>query len=280
MENKIEIRDLSKTYDTFQLGPLSFSIPKGFVTGFIGRNGAGKTSTIRALLSLIKVEGQVEIDGKDIGDMSYLQEIGLVMDEPFLAKSWDMNLVNKAMKTGYIHWQEDQYFSYLDRFSINKKSMVKDLSRGMKIKLMLSIALSHRAKLLILDEPTSGLDPMMRDEFTDIMQEFMEEEDHTILFSTHITQDLEDIADFIAFIEEGKLVDFSTKDSFLDKYLLVKGGLEDLEKIDKSSILGIKKSAFSFEGLVLREDSKIDREIFIAERPSIGKIMTLYRREK
>ena len=277
MTEKMLAKNLSKTYDKFKLGPNDFAIKKGFVTGFIGKNGMGKTTTIKALLSLINYDGDIFIDDKKIEDLSYLQDVGLVMDDSFLGKDWTLDLVNEAMTVGYENWDTDTYYSYLDKFGLEEGKKVEELSRGMKIKLMLAVALSHQAKILILDEPTSGLDPAMRDELVDIILDFMENEDHTVLFSTHITQDLDRIADYIVFIDEGKIVFEGSKDALYDKFLLVKGGLDDYELIKKFKIYGQKKTKVNFEVLILREDFVEDNKL-VTEVPSIDQIMIYYGR--
>lgn len=278
MTDKIRARALSKNFGKFKLGPNDFAIKKGFVTGFIGKNGMGKTTTIKALLSLINYDGEIFLDDKRIEDLSYLQDVGLVMDDSFLGKDWTLDLVNKAMSVGYKNWNETSYYGYLDKFNLDRDKKVEELSRGMKIKLMLAIALSHQAKILILDEPTSGLDPAMRDELVDMILDFIENEDHTVLFSTHITQDLDRIADYIVFIDEGKIVFEGLKDELYDKFLLIKGGLEDFEKIKNINILGQKLSKVNFEALVLREDYREDENL-LAEVPSIDEIMIYYGRK-
>lgn len=277
MTDKIRARALSKNFGKFKLGPNDFAIKKGFVTGFIGKNGMGKTTTIKALLSLINYDGEIFLDGKKIEDLAYLQDVGIVMDDSFLGKDWTLDLVNKAMSVGYENWNETSYYGYLDKFKLDRDKKVEELSRGMKIKLMLAIALSHQAKILILDEPTSGLDPAMRDELVDMILDFMEDEENTVLFSTHITQDLDRIADYIVFIDEGQIVFEGLKDEFYDKFLLIKGGLEDFEKIKNINILGQKKSKVNFEALVLREDYREDENL-VAEVPSIDQIMIYYGR--
>lgn len=277
MTDKIIAKNLSKTYEKFILGPNDFAIKKGFVTGFIGKNGMGKTTTIKALLSLINYEGEIFLDGEKIKDLTYLQDVGLVMDDSFLGKDWTLDLVDQAMAVGYDRWDADTYYAYLDKFRLEKEKKVCELSRGMKIKLMLAVALSHHAKILILDEPTSGLDPAMRDELVDMILDFMENPDHTVLFSTHITQDLDRIADYIVFIDQGKIVFDGSKDEFYDKFLLIKGGLDDFEKIKGYKIYGQKKTQYNFEALILREDYRED-EYLVAEVPSIDQIMIYYGR--
>lgn len=277
MTDKIRAKGLSKTFDKFKLGPNDFAIKKGFVTGFIGKNGMGKTTTIKALLSLINYDGEIFLDGKKIEDLSYLQDVGLVMDDSFLGKDWTLDLVNDAMNVGYENWDSKSFYEYLDRFNLDRDKKVEELSRGMKIKLMLAVALSHDAKILILDEPTSGLDPAMRDELVDMILDFMEDPAHTVLFSTHITQDLDRIADYIVFIDQGKIVFDGSKDEFYDKFLLIKGGLDDFDKIKSYKIYGQKKTKVNFEALVLREDYKEDADL-VAEVPTIDQIMIYYGR--
>lgn len=277
MTEKILAKNLAKTYEKFKLGPNDFAIKKAFVTGFIGKNGMGKTTTIKALLSLINYDGEIFIDGEKIEDLTYLQDVGLVMDDSFLGKDWTLDLVDQAMDVGYKNWDAKVYYGYLDKFGLEREKKVCELSRGMKIKLMLAIALSHEAKILILDEPTSGLDPAMRDELVDMILDFMENPDHTVLFSTHITQDLDRIADYIVFIDQGKIVFEGSKDEFYDKFLLIKGGLDDFEKIKNLKIYGKKKSQYNFEALVSREDYKQDADL-VAEVPTIDQIMIYYGR--
>lgn len=278
MTDKIRARALSKNFGKFKLGPNDFAIKKGYVTGFIGKNGMGKTTTIKALLSLINYDGDIFLDGKKIEDLAYLQDVGLVMDDSFLGKDWTLDLVNKAMSVGYENWDEKSFYGYLDKFNLDRAKKVEELSRGMKIKLMLAIALSHQAKILILDEPTSGLDPAMRDELVDMILDFMEDEENTVLFSTHITQDLDRIADYIVFIDEGQIVFEGLKDEFYDKFLLIKGGLEDFEKIKNIKILGQKMTKVNFEALILREDYKENQNL-VADVPTIDEIMIYYGRK-
>ncbi|MDU5471212.1 MAG: ABC transporter ATP-binding protein [Peptoniphilus harei] len=280
MTNKIEVKNLKKIYDNFVLGQDSFEIKKGFITGFIGKNGMGKTTTIKSLLSLINYEGEVFVDGEDARNLNYLQDVGIIMDDSFLSKDWKISLVNEAMKCGYENWKEEEFFEYVKKFGIEKDKKVRELSRGMKIKLMLSIALSHEANLLILDEPTSGLDPSMRDELTDILKDFVEDENNTVLFSTHITEDLDRIADYIIFIDDGKIIDSSSKEEFLEKYLVLKGGPEDKELLKDFDVLGIKSNSTSFDALVKNvEREDIPEDLFV-EEPDINKILVLYGRKK
>ena len=278
--NKIEIKNLKKDYQNFALKNVNFSIPEGYVTGFIGRNGMGKTTTIKSILSLIQYQGDIlSIHGDEETKLDN-QKIGVIMDDSFLAKDWNMELVNQAMKVGYDEWNENAYWKFLEKFNIDKKLKVKELSRGMKIKLMLSIALSHNAELLILDEPTSGLDPSMREEFVEVISDYMQDDKHTVLFSTHITQDLETIADYIVFIDNGEIVLALEKEEFINYFMILKCGLENQNILDSSAILGQKKTKYNIEYLVKRDAIDEIPNEYVEDAITIDKIMILYGREK
>jgi len=278
--NKIEIKNLKKDYQNFTLKNVNFSIPAGYVTGFIGRNGMGKTTTIKSILSLIQYQGEIlSIHGDEKTKLNN-QKIGVIMDDSFLAKDWNMELVNQAMKVGYDKWEENTYWNFLERFNIDKKLKVKELSRGMKIKLMLSIALSHNAELLILDEPTSGLDPSMREEFVEVISDYMQDDRHTVLFSTHITQDLETIADYIVFIDNGEIILYLEKEEFINYFMILKCGLENQNTLDSTAVLGQKKTKYNIEYLVKRDAIDEIPNEYIEDEITIDKIMILYGREK
>ena len=278
--NKIEIKNLKKDYQNFTLKNVNFSIPEGYVTGFIGRNGMGKTTTIKSILSLIQYQGEIlSIHGDEETKLDN-QKIGVIMDDSFLAKDWNMELVNQAMKVGYDAWSENTYWEFLEKFHIDKKLKVKELSRGMKIKLMLSIALSHNAELLILDEPTSGLDPSMREEFVEVISDYMQDDNHTVLFSTHITQDLETIADYIVFIDNGEIVLALEKEEFINYFMILKCGLENQNMLNTTAILGQKKTKYNIEYLVKRDAIDEIPNEYVEDAITIDKIMILYGREK
>lgn len=278
--NKIEIKNLKKDYQNFALKDVNFSIPEGYVSGFIGRNGMGKTTTIKSILSLIQYQGEILSIHDDEKTKLDNQKIGVIMDDSFLAKDWNMELVNQAMKVGYDEWNENAYWKFLEKFNIDKKLKVKELSRGMKIKLMLSIALSHNAELLILDEPTSGLDPSMREEFVEVISDYMQDDRHTVLFSTHITQDLETIADYIVFIDNGEIVLALEKEEFINYFMILKCGLENQNILDSSAILGQKKTKYNIEYLVKRDAIDEIPNEYVEDAITIDKIMILYGREK
>ena len=215
--NKIEIKNLKKDYQNFALKDVNFSIPEGYVTGFIGRNGMGKTTSIKSILSLIQYQGEIlSIHGDEKTKLNN-QKIGVIMDDSFLAKDWNMELVNQAMKVGYDKWEENTYWNFLEKFNIDKKLKVKELSRGMKIKLMLSIALSHNAELLILDEPTSGLDPTTSKSIHVLLQE-LKQAGTTIFLTTHDMNEATLLCDQLSLLNKGNLIEYGSPQEIIQKY--------------------------------------------------------------
>ena len=260
MNNALTVRGLNKTYNAFTLKNVSFELPKGYIMGFIGQNGAGKTTTIKSVLNMINYDsGDIKIFGTDAKEKNaeINEQIGVVMDSPFYVDDWTAVDVEKAISPFYRHWDGTKYYKLLDTFSVDKKKKIKELSRGMKVKLMIAVALSHDAKLLILDEPTSGLDPVARDELCDILADFVTDENRSVLFSTHITSDLEKIADYITFILDGRIVYSGLKENLFEKYVMVKGGLGDISAEQKKGIIGLREHGTGFEGLAELEKLSI-----------------------
>ena len=238
--DRVALKNIRKEYSAFTLDGVSFPVKEGFITGFIGPNGSGKTTTIRAILNLNHLNGgEVLYRGVRPKDNDYLQDVGIVLDESYFPKDWSVEDVNNVLSVGYKNWNPSEFFKRVENYGIDPKLNVKGLSRGMTTKLMLAAALSHGAKTLILDEPTSGLDPRSRDEFRDTIQRYMaEDEENTVLFSTHITEDLEAIADYIAFIMNGVMIFYGTKDDFLEAYRIVKCSEAKVKNVDPKKILG------------------------------------------
>jgi ABC-2 type transport system ATP-binding protein len=250
MNNVLEVRGLNKSYGAFSLKDVTFEIPTGYIMGFIGPNGAGKTTTIKAILNMIKyTSGDIRLFGKN-GKLEQVNEwLGVTMDLPFYSDDWTARDVESAISPFYHSWESGKYAGLLQRFNIASGKKVKELSRGMKVKLMLAAALAHQARLLILDEPTSGLDPVARDELCELLAEFVTDENRSVLFSTHITSDLEKIADYITFILDGKIVFTGHKDDLLEKYVSVKGGRAELTPDVRKQMLGLREHATGFEGM-------------------------------
>ncbi|WP_440896686.1 ABC transporter ATP-binding protein [Amphibacillus sp. Q70] len=281
MNSVIAVSKLSKRYSQFQLNEVSFDVPKGFITGFIGPNGSGKTTTIKSILSYIKPNsGDIAIFNESIqkSDISYMQNIGVVLDTPSLVKDWTMKDVEQVYALFYQNWQAEKFFNYLSRFGIHDSLSVKELSRGMTVKLMIAAALSHEAKLLVLDEPTSGLDPIAREEICELLQEFVSDENHSVFFSTHITSDLEAIADYIVFVLNGKIVYSGTKDHLLEEYVLVKGGPDDLKLLNKDRLIGLKEHPTGFKVLMQSKDIKARNETLIIEPVTLEQLIIFFNR--
>ena len=258
MNNIIELKNICKNYPSFSLDNVSFSVPKGYIMGFIGPNGAGKTTTIKAILDMISLDsGEVTLFGEKSANAPELKDdIGVVLDLPFYVDDWKVKDVESALSPFYSRWNSETFKSLIRKFSIEEKKKVKDLSRGMKVKLMMAAALSHDAKLLILDEPTSGLDPVARDELMDILSDFITDENKAVLFSTHITSDLEKVADYITFIIGGKIEFTGERDELLEAYRLIRGGTSKLTMDQKKYIIGYREHSVGFEGMVKTEEIK------------------------
>ena len=274
--NAIEVNHIYKEIGDFQLRDLSFNVEQGTVMGFIGQNGAGKTTTIKCILNSLKITtGNISIFGKNHAEheLDIKENIGVVFDELHVPDSLNAIDLDKFYGNVYKRWDRLYFFNLLERLDVSKYTKVKDLSRGMKMKLSLALALSHHPKLLILDEPTSGLDPIVRDEVLDILLGFMEDESHSILFSSHITTDLEKIADTIMFIHKGEIVFSESKDVLLYEYGLWKGTEEQAKEIPSQAILGKRKSAFGVELLVNRNYVS---PAFTLEKPTIDDIMIFF----
>lgn len=252
----LDIKNLNKKYEHFHLKNISFQLEKGYIMGFIGANGAGKTTTIKSILNMIRMDsGEIRIWGKEMieHEIELKQEIGFAFgDIDFYTRSKIKTLTN-VIKKSYHNWDNEAYYNYLKRFNLNEDKKIAELSTGMKVKYSLALALSHGAKLLILDEPTSGLDPVARDNLLDIFQELVEDGEISILFSTHITTDLEKCADYITFIDNGQIINSSEKEEFIDTYRLVNGKEDQLDLI-KDQLIAYKKNSFGFTGLIHTRD--------------------------
>lgn len=254
MENIIEIKNLKKKYDDkFELGEIDITIPKGVIVGLIGENGSGKTTLIKLMLNIIKSDnGEIKIFGKDNKrkEKEIKEDIGVVLDNMFFPELLNAKDINNSMKDIYKNWDSKLYFSYLKEFDLPDNKSLKSMSKGMRKKLEIATALAHKPKLLILDEPTSGLDPVIRNEVLDIFQKFIEDEEHGVLLSTHITSDLEHIADEIIFIDKGKKVLQKSRDEIIDNYGILKCDIDYFSNIDKKDIITYKKTKYVYEILV------------------------------
>jgi len=256
-ENALTIKGLTKKYNDFVLDDVSFNVPRGAIVGLIGENGAGKSTTINAVLSLIKKDaGVISILGKqnDEIDSSIHNRIGVVFDGNNFHDGLSPKKLNKIFKNIYSEWDEAEYFTLLEKLSLPVDKKVKEFSKGMKMKLSIAVALSHHSELLILDEATSGLDPIIRDELLDMFLDFVQDENRSILVSSHITSDLEKVADYIVFIHNGKVVFNKTKDELMYKYGIMKCRTAQFETIDKQDIIVYLKKDYEWDILVADRD--------------------------
>ncbi len=252
-ENAIEISNLTKKYDGFTLDNISFAVPKGSIMGFIGQNGAGKTTTIKAILNIIKADGgSVKMLGLDnIKDEYEIKEnIAAVFDELPFHDDFTPKTLSIMFSGLYSNWNEQEFFEYLDRFCLPKKKKLGKFSKGMKMKLQIAAALSHGAKLLVMDEATTGLDPVVRNEILDIFREYLQDEENSILMSSHITSDLEKIADSVTFIDKGKLLLTGYKDDILESHGVIKCTKADYKTIDKTDFISARLNDFGAEVMV------------------------------
>lgn len=279
MNNAFKITNLSKNYKDFKIDNINIELPKGCIMGFIGENGAGKSTTIKLILDLIhRDSGSITVLGKDNKkELTLVKEnIGVVMDECFFPENINAKDINLIMKNVFKTWDENKFNKYLNNFSLPEKKIIKDFSRGMKMKLSIAVALSHDSKLLILDEATSGLDPIVREEILDVFLEFIQNEEHSIFVSSHIISDLEKICDYITFIHKGKIIFSESKDSLLENYGLLKCSVESFDNIDKSVVKGYRKNSFGIEALVIKNKLKGN---YIIDKANIEDIMLFYIKE-
>lgn len=274
----LKVEGLSKKFKRFQLKDVSFQLEKGYIMGFIGPNGSGKTTTIKLIMNLLNRDsGNIEIFGQDNIEFEkqVKDRIGFVYDESYFYQDLTIKQMKNIVAPFYTRWDEDTFQNYMDEFNLDEKQKIKKLSKGMKMKFSLSLALSHHAELIIMDEPTSGLDPVFRREMLDILYDIIQDADKSIFFSTHITTDLEKIADFITFIDDGEVVFSKEKDLLLETYGVVKGGNDDLTPELEKKLLGVRKTDVGFEALTDKKTFVRDLagEKVLIERPSIEDIM-------
>ena len=257
MEYAIEVRNLTKEYENFKLENVSFNVGKGIIMGFIGENGAAKSTTIKAILNLIKKDnGLITVLGKEINrnEKGIKNELGIVLNDGNFNEKLNVKAINKIMKNIYKRWDDDVFYKYIEKFNIDTSKKIEEFSKGMKMKLSIAIALSHKAKILILDEATSGLDPVARDEVLDILMEFIQNEENSILMSSHITSDLEKIADYITFIHNGKIIFSENKDKLVYDMGVVKCTEKQFKTIEVQDRMFYKKGIFNYEVLIDNRD--------------------------
>ena len=254
MTEAICLQDVEKKFEGFHFGPMTFSVPKGCIVGYIGENGAGKSTTIKLLLGMIRSDaGKIRLLGRETAQMQKeeKQQIGCVFDDLYLpgvmtvknAEVFHRGLYGEA-------WQKDTFYALVKRFHLPENRTIRQYSRGMRMQLGMALALSHGANLLLLDEATSGLDPVIRDDVLDLLLDFMQQEDHTVLISSHILSDIEKVADYITFIHKGKLIFTQDKDTLIDNYGIISCGAAVFDTINKSEVIAYRKEDYQFKVLV------------------------------
>lgn len=278
MEYIVDIQHVSKRYGDFCLKDLCLSVEPGTITGLVGANGAGKSTTIKLILNLIRRDaGSIRLFGMDNieQEAAVKRKIGVVFDEPCFHDVLTPRHIDHTMGGLYADWDSGLFRRYLKEFGLPEGKIIKEYSRGMKMKLSIAAALSHHPALLILDEPTSGLDPLVRDEILDLFLDFLQDEEHAVILSSHITSDLDKVADTIALLHEGKLLFHEEKDALRESYAIVKGGEDQLRELDTAQLIGLRRGAFGFEALCPRELARRHPGL-VAERPTIEEIMLFY----
>lgn len=280
MQTILKVTDLTRSYDKFTLDHITFSIPGGTIMGLVGENGAGKSTTIHGILGLIRRDaGEVIFCGKPLTtDSRELKEdIGVVFDTIAFYGELTPEKVGNICKKSYRNWDNTMYSELLQRFELDPKKKIKEFSRGMKMKLSIVAALSHHPKLLLLDEPTGGLDPVVRDDLLDLFLEFVQDEEHSILMSSHITTDLEKVADYVTFLHEGKLLLSKPKDELIDKYGIVRCGKALFESMKPSEMLAWRKHEYAWDVLVPdREETRRRHRDAVIDRATMDEILLLY----
>jgi ABC-2 type transport system ATP-binding protein len=253
----LKVENLTKHYEKFTLNSVSFTLEKGYIMGFIGRNGAGKTTTLKSMLNLVHADsGRVTVLGRDYfaNELACKQQIGFMFGGIDYYPKEKLKTISRVVKRFYDEWDDRLFLDYMRRFELDLDKKAEQLSDGMRVKFALALALSHNAQLLVLDEPTSGLDPVSRDDLLGLFQELIEDGERSILFSTHITADLEKCADFITYIKDGEILASTVKDDFLDTYRIVSGTPEQLPASLGSKLIGCRTHAFGFTAMIRTAD--------------------------
>ncbi|MCC3864939.1 ABC transporter ATP-binding protein [Terrisporobacter petrolearius] len=281
--NAIEINNLRKDFDNFSLKIEDLKIPKGFVTGFIGPNGSGKTTTIKLILSMLKKDsGSVKLFNKEYegDDLSLKENIGYVGEFNGYLQESKLSRIKKSLCLFYKNWDEKLYNRYINEFELDENKIYKELSKGQQKKFEIVMTLSHRPKIIIMDEPTANLDPLVRNEVLEMLQERIEEDNATVFFSTHITSDLDKIGDYLVFIYKGEIFLADDKDSILQNHIIVKGNNELLQKETKDIFISVNKNSFGFEGLVKNKEKAYELfgEEAVYDKPNLEDILTYYTR--
>ena len=278
MENVVELKNIRKEFKDFTVKNIDLQVKQGFVTGFIGANGAGKSTTIKMMMNLLKPDaGEVKIFGLDYKthEKAIKERIGFVYDGNVFFEGMNLKDIKRIVAPAYKQWDDTLFYRYIEQFELPLNKSIKTFSKGMQMKASLAIALSHNAELIIMDEPTAGLDPIFRRELLDLLQEIMIDGNRTIFFSTHITTDLDRIADYIAFIQRGELVFNQSIHDVAENYALVKGGLDLLDRDTERAFVHVHRASTGFEALTnnIKAVKNTFGDTVVIERASLEDIM-------
>ncbi len=281
----LSVKDISKTYKGFMLNHISFELEAGYIMGYVGENGAGKTTTLNMITGILKSEsGSITLQGKTIEEdpVAYKDMIGYISDTSFFPADFTIKEVRRTLKDFYPSFNTEKFNEYIQKWNLPEKKKIRDYSKGMQVKLMFADIFSRDTRILILDEATNGLDPVIKDEILGLMQEYIADGEKSILFSTHILSDLEQIADFIFFINKGEGVLCEPKDELVESYLLLKAGPDELSEEQLSHVMGIKKTKVQIEGLIKTEDALLFGDGIVMDKPTVDQIVVHYimQREK
>ena len=273
--NAIKLSHINKSFGDFAIRDLNLTVPSGTICGLVGENGAGKSTTIRLLMGVLRPDsGTASVLGADVSSPEFRdvkEDVGVVLDEAYFPESLNAVQVGKIMAATYRRWDQRLYDSYLKHFDLTEKKQFKDFSRGMRMKLAIAVALSHQPKLLVLDEATAGLDPIVRDEVLDIFNEFTREEDHSILISSHILSDLEKLCDYIAFIHKGDLLFCEEKDQLLEQYGIFEDSRENLDCLQPEAIVAREESRYGGVRALVKRD--LAPTGFRLEKPTVEDVV-------
>lgn len=278
MKNSISVENVSKRFPGFTLDHISFHVPRGSIVGFIGENGAGKSTTINLILNELKKDsGKIDILGEDSSSRTARENIGVVFDECSFHDVFTAANIEKILSKVYSSWDKNLYRQYLSRFQLPADKPIGSFSKGMKMKLSIVCALAHKPKLLILDEATTGLDPVVRDEILDLFLEFIQDEEHSVFFSSHITSDIQKIADYVILIHQGKIIFEEQKDDLVYRYGILKCGKERFASISPDDYIISRPTRMSTECLVRdREAVKRKYRDIMVDNATLEDIMLFY----
>ena len=276
MMELLEVKNLSKHYKNFDLKDISFTLPKGYIMGYVGANGSGKTTTLNLITGIVKgTDGEVQIDGlsREENEQAYKEKIGYVGDESYFPDHFKIKHIRTILKDFYPTFSADKFNGFIRDWNLPENKLIKDFSRGM---LMFASVLARDTKLLVLDEATNGLDPVMRTEILKLLQEYVMDGERSVIFSTHILSDLEQIADYIYFIHRGRTVLYDAKDELIENFLLVKGESAKIPPALKKELIGMEENAYGFEAILPSDKAGLLGNAFLFEKPTIDQIVIHY----